>query len=736
MGNAALKGTVDKRVFADDSTGFAILTIKVEGAHGRKELVSIKGRGLAGFKPGQGISATGSWIKDAKYGQQFLAQTADEIVPTDNEGMAIWLDQVGIPGVGPITARKLAAAFGADTIQRIAEGSPEARALLGGKFEEARKAMTERHAEASFGPLLAGHGIGPAARKKVFEKYGMETVRVIQADPYRLIKDIDGIAFKTADDIAHATGTASLDRSRLQAAAIDSLRHAAGEGHTAVSHAELTRMIRQRTGVANDLIKALVADIDDEAAVATMIEIEGLPVDAWALATIDAAEQSFANAVMDKMQQRSTLTAVQAMHFVDLAVAQINASKKPDQQVSLNAEQRAGAIMALTSGLSIITGGPGTGKTFTLNVIVKAWKLAARAGLAAPLVSLAAPTGKASQRMKEATGVPAKTLHRLLEAGGEGFKRDMSNPLDHGLVAIDETSMKDIWLALAFARAWGKSPVLLIGDPDQLASVGPGRILGDLIESGVVPVTRLIEIRRQAKGSAIAEGAQATREGHMPVMSEDASGDLMFFEIEDDVEGDDGKTATQEAAETAAMLHDAYVKAGMDVQLLTPGHKAETGTIAMNKVLQEAAGHEGPSVKLGGGCIARVGDRVIQLENDKTLAVFNGDTGIVTVIDQDVATVRFGDRDVHMDAQARVNLGLGYALTVHKAQGSEYDVVIIVLTTAHYSLLRRTLFYTGLTRAKTKCLIVGTRRALDIAIRNDDGRSRISTLAMRLRAMA
>lgn len=731
MGAAALKGTVDRRIFANDSTGYAILTIRPTPGMGKVGIVSMKGQGLSQFKPGQSIHAEGTWVKDAKYGEQFLSSKAVETVPTDTFGMARWLNDVAIPGIGPVTAGRVAKAFGTETIARIAEGHPDARELLGSKFEAAQKAMLERHAEASFGPLLAGFGIGKAVRAKIFAKYGLETAKIIQQDPYRLIREIDGIAFSTADEIAHATGTATEDHSRIKAAAVDALRFAANEGHTAVNHADLARMVFDRTGVTKDKIAPVIENIDDDAAIATtLITEDGSSEHAWALSDVNAAEQSFAEAVVDKIQARPLLSVEQAEHFIRLAVEKINASKKKKDHISLNEEQHAAAVMALTSGISIVTGGPGTGKTFTLNVIVKAWGLAAKAGLVPALVSLAAPTGKASQRMKEATGIEAKTLHRLLGANGEGYRHDESHPLERAFIAIDESSMKDIWLACAFARAWGRSPVLLIGDPDQLASVGPGRVLGDLIDSGVVPVTKLIQIRRQAKGSAIAEGAQAIREGRMPEMTEDDSSDLIFFEMEDDEQGN------EEAAQTATMLHDAYVKAGMDVQLLTPGHKSETGTIAMNGVLQKAAGLEGLAVGIKDGCVARVGDRVIQLENDKNLEVFNGDTGVVMDIQKDKTVVKFGDRQVEMDEKALLNLGLSYALTVHKAQGSEYDVVIMPLTTSHYSLLRRTLLYTGLTRAKTKCIVIGTRRALEIAIRNDDGRARTTTLAWRLRAMA
>lgn len=725
---AALKGTVDRRIYANDSTGFAIITVRPSTESNIKGVVSVKGSNLANFKPGQGISAKGRWIQDPKYGKQFIANSADETLPTDISGMARWLQDVGIPGIGPITAQKIAAAFGNNAIARIAEGHEDARKLLGPKFEEAQKAMVQRHAEAVMGPMLAGHGIGKQTRAKIFEKYGMETARILQSDPYRLIKDIEGIAFATADNIAHAIGIASKDRSRIQAAAIDALRTAASDGHTAVIHSELARMVINMTKLENEEIQPVIEDIGHDAAIATTVEIDGGIHDAWALTTIDRAEQFFADAVMAKLKQKSYLDQEQAAYFLEYAIEKINAGKNKEDWKYPNDEQRDAVIMALTNNFSIVTGGPGTGKTFTLNIITTAWRLAARQNLVMRNVSLAAPTGKAAQRMKESTGISSMTLHRLLEADGEGFKRNTKNPLDNAFIAIDESSMKDIWLACGFARAWDKSPVLLIGDPDQLASVGPGRVLGDLIDSGVVPVTKLIQIRRQVAGSAIAEGAQAIREGRMPEMTEDDSSDLIFFEME-------GKNAVEEAAETAKMLHDAYVKAGMDVQLLTPGHKAECGTIAMNEALQEAAGLEGVFVEIGEGSVARVGDRVIQMENDKDLQVYNGDTGVVVAIKAGVATVRFGDRDVDMAEKALLNLGLSYALTVHKAQGSEYDVVIMVMTTAHYSLLRRTLFYTGLTRAKTKCIIIGTKRALDIAVKNDDGKSRITTLAARLRAM-
>ena len=717
MSASALKGMVERYVSAPREDGYAIVSIRLP--NGRR--ASICGPGLGGLTAGQDIEATGSWTTHPRYGDQFRATGVRDVVPDDLAGLRKWLVRTGIPGVGEATARRLVETFGTDVIRAIAASEPRAAIILGHRFEDARKAMAVTHAERTCGPLLAQCEVAASVARRIFEHYGEKSEAVLRGNPYRLICDVDGIAFATADRIAALVGVTLDGRSRLQAAAVDALRRAADDGHTAVPAAVLAKAAAATAKFPVDDIHELMSDVGDDAVVATTLESDGAVIDAYALSHIDRTEQRLARRIAAKTAAPAAMTETVAARFVGLAVDKLNVGKAENERIVLNAEQRLAAETALSSPISILTGGPGTGKTFVLKIVTTAWALASAAGMAPHGIALAAPTGKASQRMKESTGLKSKTLHRLLEAGGEGFRRDGKNPLDGGLIAIDETSMKDVFLAAAFARAWGDATILLIGDGDQLASVGPGRVLGDLIDSGAVPVTRLDKIRRQAAGSAIAEGAQAIREGRMPAF--DAHSDLTFVAASSDAE----------AADYAERIHAAYRSDGADVQLLTPGHKADTGTVEMNRRLQAAAGLTGPSVRIGGGIEARVGELVIQSENCKELEVFNGDTGTIVSIQAGTAKVAFGDRTVDMDAKALRMLALAYALTVHKSQGSEYDVVIMPVTRAHFMLLRRTLLYTGVTRAKTKCIIVGTASAIRAACANDDGRSRTTTLAWRLR---
>lgn len=706
-----LKGTVVRYISQPRDDGWAILAIRTP-----KGQAKICGKGLGGLKPGQVIEASGKWSSHPRYGEQFQANDVREIVPEDGAGLIRWLVQTGIPGVGEATARKLVALFGENTIARIAAGDDRAKELLGQRFADAQQTMVQNQAEAAFGPKLAEHDIGPALRAKIFKKYGLETAKQIEEDPYRLISDIDGIAFATADRIAQANGVNERSRSRLVAAAIDSLRTAANDGHTAVDCETLRRAVTWRTNVNGPLIDALLNDLDCWQAVATVVvDKNGNEMSGWALRYLDQAEATIAEKVLDKIETPARLSRARAEHYVARAEALL-APK------TLNAEQREGAIQALSRRFSILTGGPGTGKTFTLNVICVAWRLAARDGLVGENIENGAPTGKASQRMRESTGINSSTVHRLLGVDSDtgGFIHDENNPLEADFIAIDESSMKDVPLAASFMRAWGDAHVILIGDADQLASVGPGRVLGDLIDSGVVPVTRLIEIRRQAEGSAIAAGAQSIREGRLPVM--EVGTDLMFIECEDNAK----------VAEMVGTLHAAYLADGEDVQVLTPGHQSEVGTAALNQMLQEAAGNGGAAVRIGGGATARAGDKVIQTANDHGAHVYNGDSGTVAKVGETETIVHLSDRKLKMTGDALRKLELAYALSVHKSQGSEYDVVIMPLTVSHWSLLRRTLFYTGLTRAKKTCIVLGSRRALRQAIGNDDARARTTTLVRRL----
>lgn len=714
MSATALRGTVERYISQPREEGFAILSITLPSG----TRVKVCGKGLAGLADGQAVEFRGQWTTHQRWGRQFRASDVRVEIPDDLAGLKRWLVDVGIPGVPSETAHDLVDRLGKDVVALIVVGDDRARGILGSRFDEARRVMTMHKAEAAFGPLLAEHDIGPELRRRIFHTYGLQTARQIEQDPYRLV-DINGVSFATADRIAKATGVAGLSRTRLIAAAVDALRSASNDGHTAIESSALARMVTVRTGIDGPLVSALMADIEHEQTVATTIlRADGTITDGWALRSLDADEGIIAENVLDKLEQPSLITPTDAKRYVETAERLL--------KVELNKEQREGAIMALSHSFAVLTGGPGTGKTTTLKVITTGWQLAAEEGWVRGDIRLGAPTGKAAQRMKESTGIDATTVHRLLEVNPEtgGFVRDETLPIEAGFIAIDECSMKDVPLTASFTRAWGDANVLLIGDPDQLASVGPGRVLGDLIDSGAVPVTHLVQVRRQAEGSAIAEGAKAIREGRMPVMA--PGSDFMMIECEEP-----GK-----AADIIAELHGAFVADGMTVQALTPGHQKEVGTIALNARLQMESGFDGPEVRIASGSVARVGDKVIQIVNDNDAEVFNGDAGSVAGIAQGSATIRLGEREVTMDPEALEKLSLAYALTIHKSQGSEYEVVLMPMTTAHRSMLKRSLIYTGLTRAKQICIVVGSRKAVQMAIENDDGRARTTTLAQRLRTMS
>lgn len=715
MGQEAIKGTVDRYLAKPGVSGYAVLSIVMtDGTR-----VRVCGCGIADFRAGQRIEASGSWTTHAKFGRQFRAADARQIVPEDEHGIERWLVQAELPGVDERTAKAISALFGANAVERIAVGDPRVRAILGDDFHAAQSRVVGARNESEVGPRLASIGIGAEARRAVFKQYGLQTSRLIDEDPYRLVCDVEGVGFAQIDAMVSATGVDVVGRTRLVAAVVDALRAAANDGHTAMAVDKLAKQVTRRTGVKGDILDALMADVDHHSVVATTVSdgADGV-VDAWALSQLDSDEDFIANAVLDKLEEPSLITAADARTYVTEAQRLLG--------VELNEEQVSGAEMALCNSFCVLTGGPGTGKTTTLRVITTAWGLAAADGWVDGTIRQAAPTGKAAQRMKESTGLASMTLHRMLEVDPEtgGFVHDEATPIEAGFIAIDEASMKDVPLTAAVMRAWGSASVLLLGDPDQLASVGAGRMLGDLIDSGVVPVTHLVQVRRQAEDSAIAQGAKAIREGRMPVM--DAGTDFVFIECDD----------VARTADIVAQLHAAYLEDGCTVQALTPGHKSEVGTAALNGRLQADAALPGPAVAIAAGTKARKGDKVIQLSNDNTREIYNGDAGLVADITGASATLTLGDRTVDIEGDALSKLSLAYALTIHKSQGSEYGVVLMPITTAHKSMLKRTLVYTGLTRAKQACIVVGSRAAFAQAIANDDGKARVTTLALRLRAMA
>lgn len=723
-----MRASVASILYGPADDGYTMVSLKSETG----ERVVAAGRAIPmGTQVGDDITMSGRWT-DGKKGPVFVVQTAQKALPRTTDGIEKWLAKAKIPGIGAIKAGKLVKRFGMDTIDALADEHPEAAVIVGRKqIANAAKSVRSRRQEAEIGSTLSGHGVGGRVQRKILDKYGDKTHQVLTTEPYRLIMDIEGVAFATADKIAQAAGLDKDAPARIQAAIIDTLRDASRNGHCALYHQQLIEKCRQTIYVREDLINEQIAGLAPRHIVET--EVKGMK--AWATTRVNRTENELARHIVRKLRDS------QVRNFGSGAVEQAVDRAQQTLSITLSTEQRDGAIMALMQPLSILTGGPGTGKTHTLRVICEAWQKLA------PMISvreeeqrqfsLAAPTGKAAKRITETTGFEGKTIHRLLEykADSNSFERNASNPLMTGMICIDESSMPDIFIANDLGRAWGEARVLLIGDIDQLPSVGPGKVLADMLASGKVPHTRLTRIFRQAAGSGIAIGAEEIRNGRMPTMAKPGEGELVHIDIEN-------------AAQAAERIVDMYtgrmpayaVKHGLDpasIQVLCPGHQSEVGTIALNKAIQARLQGDKPmgnQVMLIDKIPATNGDKVIQLENDYERGIYNGDTGRIVEVEKNptgglTTHVDFGGSIQTFEGATLLNLGLAYALSIHKSQGSEYQIVIMPVTTSHFTMLRRTLIYTGTTRAKRLCVYVGTKKAIKMAAAREDSTTRITTLA-------
>lgn len=723
-----MRASVSSVLYGPTEDGYMMLSLRDDAG----ERVVAAGKAMPpGTQIGDELTMTGRWA-EGKRGPYFAAQMARKAMPRTSDGVEKWLAKAKVPGIGAIKASKLVARFGLETIDAIADEHPDAAVIIGKKaLPKAAESVRSRRQEAEIGSTLSGHGIGTRTQKKIMDHYGEKTHQVLTTEPFRLIIDIEGVAFATADKIAQAAGLATDAPSRIQASIIDTLRDAARQGHCALYHQMLMEKCRQSIYVSEDLIEAQLSALTPRHIVET--EVRGLK--AWATTRINRAENEFARHLIRKLRDGSV------PDFGMGAVIQAVDDAQAALGIKLSSEQRDGAIMALSERIAILTGGPGTGKTHTLRVICEAWqKLAPRIRVRTEeqrLFSLAAPTGKAAKRITETTGFEGRTIHRLLEYRPDinGFERNAANPLMTGMISIDESSMPDIFISNDLGRAWGQARVLFIGDIDQLPSVGPGKVLADMLASGKIPHVRLTQIFRQAAGSAIAIGAEEIRHGRMPAVAAPGGGDLVHIEL-------------SEPAEAAARIVQMYVekmpafaaKHGLDpasIQVLCPGHQSEVGTIALNRDIQRRLRGDNPNtpqVKLVDGTTAGAGDKVIQLENDYERGIYNGDTGSIVEVERDltgsswVTHVDFAGSIHTFNGQTLGNLGLAYALTIHKSQGSEYQIVIMPITTSHFTMLRRTLIYTGTTRAKRLCVYVGTARAVRMAAQREDSTTRITTL--------
>ncbi len=714
-----LTGIVERITFHTEDTGYSVLKVKVPKRH---EPVTVTGR-VATINAGEELKAQGEWVNVAEYGRQFKAEVIETTAPSSREGIERYLGSGLIEGIGPVYAKKLVERFGEGIFEIIEQNSAKLEEVpgVGGKRRKEIKASWEKQKSIrQIMVFLHRHGISTGKAVKIYQAYGENAINVVQANPWQLAKDIHGIGFKSADTIAQQLGMAVDAPERMKAGLTHLLLAAGDEGHCALPRAELVTRGVELLQAAPELVEdALLRMVEDAELVRDVIDGTELIFPPH----LAKAEQEIAQRLKELAAQPSRYPAIDA----EKALAWV----QKETGHELAAGQRAAVELALRSRALVITGGPGVGKTTILNSILRILEAKDVAFV------LAAPTGRAARRMSESTEHEAKTIHRLLEyQPGTGWQRNHKSPLKGQLFVLDETSMVDVSLMHRWLDALpDHAHLLLIGDVDQLPSVGPGSVLADIIKSGIVPVARLTEVFRQAAQSRIITAAHEINAGHVPSFPRPAPKGTDFHFIERDTPEAIQDTLIHLARER---IPDAFGLDPRDVQVLSPMNRTALGTNSLNLLLQDALNPPN-EVKLEVerfGLTFRSGDKVIQTRNNYDKDVFNGDIGRVGDIETDPLRlhVHFDDgREAIYETGDLDELRLAYAITIHKSQGSEFPAVIIPVSTQHYVMLQRNLFYTGITRGRKLVVLVGDSKALGMAVKNTGGARRWGGLLERLR---
>lgn len=707
-----LAGSVERVTFHNADNGFAVLKVHTRG---KRDLVTVVGHTPA-VAAGEWITASGIWISDRTHGLQFKAEVLKTTPPTGAEGIEKYLASGQMRGIGPAMAKRIVAAFGVDTFE-IIEASPERLTEVQGigpwRASKIVAGWAEQKAVREIMIFLHAHGVGTARAVRIFKTYGYESVQVMTEDPYRLAKDVRGIGFRTADAIAAKLGMEKTAPQRIRAGVSFALQTATDEGHCALPVEALIRLAGQLLEVDATLIQtAITEELSKGEVVSDTIGEE----QCLFLKGLHLAEQVIATRLIKRAAEDPPWPAID----IDKALPWVEGKTGK----TLSASQREALKLMVSSKVSVITGGPGVGKTSSLDAILR---ILVAKGVK---VALAAPTGRAAKRMTEQTGLEAKTIHRLLEIDPKhgGFSRNEENPLDCDLLVVDETSMVDVPLMNALTKAIPPhAGLLLVGDVDQLPSVGSGQVLADIIASERIPVARLTEVFRQAAESKIVVNAHRINKGQMPEVPKAAEqSDFYFIEINDPEEG---------IPKIIQMIKERMPRRfGLDpmkdIQVLCPMNRGVLGARNLNIQLQEVLNPNPPTKVERFGWRFSPGDRVMETQNDYDREVFNGDLGTVVRIDDEEGALiaSFDGREVSYPFGELDTLVPAYATTIHKSQGSEYPAVIIPVVTQHFTMLARNLIYTGVTRGKRLVVLVGQKKAVAIAVRGGNMKRRWTKL--------